>query len=39
MRLSTEWTTGRDMKDESQMHADRRSEFDLSEDRTEDEYS
>ena len=35
MRLST----NQDMEDESQMQADRRSEFDLSESRVEDEHS
>ena len=39
MQLSTEWTTGRDMEDKSQMQADRRSEFELSESRVEDEHS
>ena len=39
MQLSTEWTTGQDMEDESQMRADRRSEFDLSESRVKDEHS
>ena len=37
MGLSTLWTTGGDMEDESQMQADRRSEFELSESRVEDE--
>ena len=39
MQLSTEWTTGRDLEDESQMHADWRSEFELSESRVENEHS
>ena len=31
MQLSTEWSTDRDLEDERQMQADRRSEFELSE--------
>ena len=39
MQLSTEWTKGRDMEDERQMQADRRSESESSESRVEDEHS
>ena len=39
MQLSTEWTTDREMEDESEMRADGRSEFELSASRVEDEHS
>ena len=39
MQLSTEWTTGRDVEDESQMRAYRGSEFELPGSRVEEEHS